>query len=168
MVMRRVLALVAPLGLMAAAAACGGASEDGHDTGWVIMVPQTDEELGIRGLWPAELPEGAHFVAVSLPVPLDEFVELALEDTTLVAFPESVGSYQGDTFSWDLYSFYARLDDLGPEMLRVDLGLTTVDNSGEPVTYYAGLVALPGVYDANEARFQAVLLYALDAMAPLD
>jgi hypothetical protein len=163
-VARRVLLLV----MMAAVAACGGVFENGEDPGWVIMAPQTDEESGIRGLWPAELPEGAQFVAVSLPVPLEEFVVLALEDTDLVAFPETVGSYQGDTFSWALYSFNARLDDLGPETVRVELGLATKDRGGEPTTYYAGLVALPDVYDANEAMFEAVLLHALDALAPLE
>jgi hypothetical protein len=165
--LRRVLALAALLAVAAILAGCGE-WQAGGDEGWVLMVPRVDEEAGIRGLWPAELPDGAHFVAVSLPIPLEEFVDLAMAETNLYAFPERVGGYEGDWLQWDVYSFYARLNDLGPEMLRVDLALATADTGGEPATYYIGLVAPPEVYDAHIAEFEAVFLHALDAAAPLE
>jgi hypothetical protein len=162
----RALAVAA---LLAAAILAGcGEWQVGDGEGWVLMVPRVDEEAGIRGLWPAELPDGAHFVAASLPIPREEFVDLAMAVTNLYAFPERVGGYEGDWLPWDVYSFYARLDDLGPEMMRVNLALATADTGGEPVTYYIGLVAPPDVYDTHSEEFEVLFLHALDAAAPLE
>ena len=160
--------VVAALLTVAAILASCSEWQAGDGDGWVLMVPRVDEEAGIRGLWPAELPDGAHFVAVSLPMTREELGDLAIANSNLYVFPEPVGVYEGDWFQWNLFSYYARLDDLGPEMMRVELGLTSTDEGGEPVTRYIGLVALPDVYEAHSAEFEAVFLHALDAAAPLE
>jgi hypothetical protein len=110
--------------LLAVAAILAGCGEwqAGDDEGWVHMVLRVDEEAGLRGLWPAELPDGAHFVAVSLPIPREEFVDQAMAGTNLYAFPERAGRYEGDWPPWDVYSFFARLNDLGPETMRMGSG----------------------------------------------
>jgi hypothetical protein len=162
-----VLAVAALLTVAAILASCGE-WQAGDGDGWVLMVPWVDEEAGMRGLWPAELPEGAHFVAVSLPMTTEELGELAIANSNLYVFPEPAGVYEGDWFQWNLFSYYARLNDLGPEMMRVELGLTSTDEGGEPATRYIGLVALPDVYDAYTSEFEAMFLHALDAAAPLE
>jgi hypothetical protein len=98
----------------------------------------------------------------------EQLSDLAIDNSNLHVFPEPVGVYEGDWFQWNLFSYYARLDGMGPEMMRVELGVTSTDESGEPVTRYIGLVALPDVYDAHSEEFEALLLHALDAAAPLE
>jgi hypothetical protein len=132
------------------------------------MVPRVDEEAGMRGLWPAALPDGVHFVAVSLPMTPRELEDLALANSNLHVFPELVGVYEGDWFRWDLYSYYARMNDLGPQLMRVELALTTSEEGSEPVTRYIGLVTPPEIYDAHAAELEAMFLHALDAAAPLE
>ena len=77
-----------------------------------------------------------------------------MESTILDEFPESEGSYQGATLSWDLYSFETEIPELGPFAVHVDMALA----GGESQGYFVALVALPEEYEEFPEKYNSVLI----------
>jgi hypothetical protein len=145
------------------ATACSASLPQGDD-GLVIMAPFTDEESGIRGVVPYDLPEQSGLLQQPFPGTRAEMVPELLAQTSLEAFPERVGGFRGKALTWDLYAFETQIKELGGGTFRVDLGLA----EGDAASYFVALVAPPDAYDANAVLFETVFTHALYALAPLE
>lgn len=115
-------------------------------SGVIAMVPFSSDDFGIHGVGPAGWAEAeagrfacgspptedAQLLQESFPGSMDELVPLLLADTNLDALPERGGTYKDSAFSWDLYTFYTQIEELGAETYRLRLALA----EGESVSYF--------------------------------
>lgn len=163
MPLKKMLMFALLLGTILALAACTGSVAEDHG-GVIIMEPFTSEEFGIRGIVPASLPDQFALVQQSFPATKDELTPVLLAQANLKELPEPTGSYKGSAFTWDLYTFETQIEDVSPDMVRVDLALA----EGDSASYLIALVTLPGDYDANAPMFETIFLHAVYALAPLD
>jgi hypothetical protein len=136
------------------------------ESGLVAMIPFTNEEYGIRGNAPmGGWSDRAVLIQESFPGTMDDLVELAVAQTDLVRLPRSTGTYRGAYLTWDLYTFSTRVEDAGPDIYRVDMGLAHVERDAR--YYLVFLIAQPMDYEANKALYQTVFEHALYALEPL-
>ncbi len=155
------------LGVIAAAVlgvtACG-ASPAHDDSGWVGMQPFVSAESGVRGLTPMEgWSHEAQVIQGSAPLSMDEVTAELLRQTSLPELPETVGTYQRDGITWDLFSFESHMQDVEPLVrLKVALG------ESESASYWVLVVVLPEAYEANPRLYDTVFRHALYALGPLE
>jgi hypothetical protein len=136
------------------------------ESGVVPMIPFVSEEHGIRGNAPMEgWSDRAVLNQESFPGTMDELVAIVVEKTDLVRIPKSSGVYRGAYLTWDLYTFSTRVEDAGPDVYRVDLGLAHVERDAR--YYLVILITRPMDYEENKALYQTVFEHALYALEPL-
>jgi hypothetical protein len=147
-------------------AACAVRLPEGQ-AGAVPMIPFTDEEQGIRGNAPLEgWSDRAALLQQSYSGTLDELTALLVEQTDLVRVPRSTGMVRGAHLTWHLYTFTTQLEDVGPDLYRLDMGLAHVEQ--EARYYIVTLITLPMEYETNEALYRTVFEHALYALEPLE
>ncbi len=161
--MREKLLLGVLMSTLLVAAACSASLPQG-ESGVIIMAPFTDDDYGIRGVVPQNLPDRFALVQQSFPGTRDELTPILLAQTNLKEIPERVGSVKGVAFTWDLYAFETRIEDVMPENVRVDMALA----EGDSVSYIVALVTLPDEYDANAPMFDTIFTHVVYALAPLE
>jgi hypothetical protein len=94
---------------------------------------------------------------------MDEVTGELLRQTSLQKLPQTVGTYQGDAITWDLFDFEGHLPDVEPLVrLKVALGET------ESASYWVLLAVLPEAYEANPPLYETVFRHALYALRPLE
>jgi hypothetical protein len=151
------------VGVLLVLTGCATLAHEG-ESGVIALVPFADEQFRVRGVRPVDgWAEQAVLVQQSAPVSMEELVASLVADTDLVALPSSTGTYKGRFFTWDLYTFTTRLEEVGPDIYRVDIGLA----QGESAIYMVGLVTVPLSYPEHEALYESVFHHALYALAPL-
>ena len=139
-------------------------SLDKDSQGWVLMRYYTNEEKGLSGVEPVDLGDNAQLVQEAFPGSRAEMVAATMESTTRDEFPESAGSYQGAALSWDLYSFYTEIPELGPFAVHVDMALAGGDSQG----YFVALVALPEDYQEFSEKYRSVFLHTIYSLSPYE
>lgn len=160
----RVFVRWTPLILCLGLISCGTPAFQQDDQGWVLVRYYTNEEKGISGVEPIDLGEEATIVQEFFPGSVEELGEAALESMDIEEFPESIGTYQGRSLTWSLYSFEAQIYDVGPFNVSVDMA---VAESGAN-SYFVGLVVLPESYEENKEKYQATFFHTLYAFSPLE
>jgi len=142
---------------------CAAVAEE-SESGVIALVPFADEGFGLRGVRPVEgWTDKAMLLQQSVALSRDELVATLAAQSDLIALPKSIGTYKGRAFIWDLYTFTTRLEEAGPGIYRVDMGLAERDATFYMVT----LVSEPSAYAQYEARFDTVYRRALHALEPL-
>jgi len=142
---------------------CAAVAEE-SESGVIALVPFADEGFGLRGVRPVEgWTDKAMLLQQSVALSRDELVATLAAQSDLIALPKSIGTYKGRAFTWDLYTFTTRLEEAGPGIYRVDMGLAERDATFYMVT----LVSEPSAYAQYEARFDTVYRRALYALEPL-
>ena len=152
----------------------------GDGSGYVGLLPFSDETYDVRGVVPVACHQGdpgnfecrdltqdrslTYLVLQVFPGTMDELVPLLLDELSLERLPESIGSFEGTAFTWDLYTLESQILDVGPETFRVDLALA----EGDEGSYLVALATLPGAYDAHAALYDAVFTHVVYAFAPFD
>ena len=141
------------------------AAEHAGESGVIALAPFVDETFGLRGVRPVEgWAEKAVLLQQSALASMDELVAALVEDTDLIALPRSTGTYEGRHLTWNLYTFTTRIEDLGPDIYRVDLGLA----QGDAAIYMVILVSEPASYPQHETLYETVYRHAMYALEPLD
>ena len=140
------------------------AAGHGGESGVIALAPFVDETYGLRGVRPAEgWAEKAALQQQSAPVSMDELAAVLVEDTDLVALPRSTGTYEGRYLTWDLYTFTTRIEEVGPGIYRVDMGLA----QGDAGIYLVFLISEPASYPQHETLYETVFQHTMYAMEPL-
>lgn len=153
-----------PLFLCLGLISCTTSTYPTDSQGWVMMNYFTDQENGISGLHPLELGETVEVVQEVFPGSIRELEEAALEQMNIVEFPESFGKYHGRALSWNLYSFEAQIQEVGPFDLAINMAVA----EGDSTSYFVALVALPEDYETNTEKYEAVFYHTLYAFSPLE
>ena len=110
-------------------AACSSTPFQDQDPGWVLMRYATNEEKGIFTLEPVDIGEEAEIVQDVFPGTMDEMRTEILKSITSEELPESGGTYQGSTLTWEWYQEetqipeYARKIALNPEAGELDAAM---------------------------------------------
>jgi hypothetical protein len=177
-VKRRLLVPILGSALLAVTACTVPLAGDG--SGYVGLLPFSDEAYDVRGVVPVACHQGdpgnfecrdltqdrslVYLVLQVFPGAIDELIPVLLDELSLERLVEPVGSYEGRALTWDLYTFECQLPDVGPETFRVDLALA----EGDEGSYLVALVTLPDAYDAHAALYDTVFIHTVYAFAPLD
>jgi hypothetical protein len=139
-------------------------SLDKDSQGWVLMRYYTNEEKGLSGVEPLNLGDKAQLIQEVFPGSRAEMVAAALESTTLDEYPESSGSYQGRSLSWELYSFDTEILELGSFTVHVEMAIA----EGETENYFVALVALPGEYEHFPEKYRSVYYHTIYSLSPIE
>lgn len=132
----------------------------------ITLVPYTSQELGISGVVPdgwVELKPGQFHPVMSRSDPT-LLVQVTLPGATMeqvmnrAGFPESVGSMETASLTWDLYALEIEVREEGGTMV-MDVALTEAD---------AGVyvVVLAALADRHAALYDAVFVPAVEALVP--
>lgn len=153
-----------PLALCLGLISCTTSTYQKDSQGWVLMRYYTSEEKGFSGIEPVDLGEDVELVQEVFPGSIEELREAALESTDLQELPESTGTYQGTALTWDLYSFEAQIEELGPFPVSLDVAMA----EGDSASYFVGLVSLPENNEENADKYQSVFYHTIYALSPLE
>ena len=132
--------------------------------GWVLMRNYTDEEKGLSGIKPVDFGDVVVLVQEVFPGSIEELREAALDSIDLEELPESIGTYRGAALSWDLYSFEAQIQELGPSTVSLNVAMA----EGDSVSYFVGFVSLPENYEENAEKYQSVFYHSIYAFSPIE
>lgn len=148
------------------------------DSGSVTLIPFFNGEFGISGVVPVTCSEAAPgnfecpdlaadgswaaIIQQAYPGPLDELEALVLEQISLERLPAPAGSYEGRAFEWDLYTLEARVKEVGPEPMRLELALAEESS----MSYLVALVTLPEAHDAHPELLDTIFTHAVYGLVP--
>ena len=133
----------------------------------VVLVPYTNEELGVSGVVPAGWTEvnpglfarghpAVDMAALQMavePVTVDELLSLVVRNYGLEERPESTSARQANDLTWSLYTF---------QVQGVPRDLALAQSQGVTL-----LVLLRSASDERDALYEKVFLPAVDALVPL-
>lgn len=128
------------------------------------MRSYTNTEKGLRGVEAVDLGEDVEVVQEVFPGSIEELRDAALESMNLEEFPESTGTYRGKSLTWNLFSFDAQIEDLGPFTVSINMAVA----EGDSESYFVALVALPEGYEENAEKYDSVFYHTIYAFSPIE
>jgi hypothetical protein len=155
--------------------ACGG-SLDPENSGYVTMMPYTNENMGIRGVVPLNWNESNAGDFQRNESPLDattliltKVSDMTVEETKVLAatqlfideLPESLGTYTSPSLTWDLYEFESMMD--GQITLMFKLALASY---GDDV-YIVVVAGLESDFVKDDPLHETVYIHAVHGLSPL-
>lgn len=146
------------------------------DSGAILMIPHTSERYGFSSVVPwgwsdvgggefrrGDSSEDLYTAIMQRSYPDMGISEVLAEGCSQIGFegtPESIGSYRGSNYTWDIYSVEVEIPEVGPFVAKVAL---TASNG---TTHMVGLMVPAEVYESDEPMLDVIFTHAMYAYAP--